>query len=310
MSAEKEPPRETLRLVDGDLVSTPALSTKRRPRIIGADHESTQVLLALGRIDEVISMFYGARMAERIFGDTKHRVAAAMQQNFDDLTQADLILQSSWAALSVNFRSFVHRHTSVTSPACLGGAVPRQAWSDFRHVINVVQEAEIAKERTERVVETLTAKVAKAELVAAQALSAAQASSGKSSRKTTDSRGMKAKRQRRQKQERTHQAKEDEEEEDDEAPQQAPAKKGGRGGTKRVKSGKKDAADKTGRITVRMPSWVTAEVIAAAKAKCNGLSFFAARTAWLEETGYDKAQCFMNDKLGVECTNEACPACT
>jgi hypothetical protein len=212
MSAEKEPPRETLRLVDGDLVSTPATSTKKRPRIIGADHESTQVLMALGRIDEVITMFYGARMAERIFGDTKHRVAAAMQQRLDDLTQADLILQNSWAALSVNFRSFIHRHTSVTSSACLGGAVPRQAWSDFRQVITAVQEAEIAKERTERVVETLTAKVAKAELVAAQALSAALATSGKSSRKMTDSRctSAQAKRQRRLKQESTRQAHEDE----------------------------------------------------------------------------------------------------
>jgi hypothetical protein len=311
MSAEKAPPRETLRLEDGALVATPAANARRKPRILGAVHESTQVLMALARIGDVISMFYGARMAERIFGDTNHRVASAMQQNFDDMTQADLILQSSWSALSVNFRSFIHRHASVTPSASLGGVVPKQVWSDFRHVITAGQEASIAKERVERVVEVLETKMAKAELVAAQALSAAtKGASGKASQQAPDSGTRRQKQKKRQRnRNRPSQQDEDEEEEEEEAPQQAPVKKGRQGGAGRGTSRQQSGAAKTDRITVKMPAWVTAEVSAATKDKCNGLTFFAARKAWLVETGYDPKQCFMKDKLGIECTNGACPAC-
>jgi hypothetical protein len=57
-------------MVDGDLVSVPAPKAEAHPSILGSDNKGTQVLLALGRIHDYLSMMYGARMAERLCKDT------------------------------------------------------------------------------------------------------------------------------------------------------------------------------------------------------------------------------------------------
>jgi hypothetical protein len=224
-----------------------------------------------------------------------------MQKNFDDMPQINLILQHSWREWPKNFKTFILRNQVIPNADAVN---PKQTFTGFRHVISLEQEAAISKERVEQVLEKLTDELKTVEVLATKAMSAASSSpSGGRARDKRERRGAAGGRKKQKQKQVQEQASEDE---DDDDGQQADKGKGKRGTARKQSQPGKGKGGARGN-----PDWLTTAIEDAVKAKCGGnLTFFDARFAWLKEVGFDKAKCFLKDKLQVECKNDRCPVCT